>query len=226
MGLVFLHLLDGALVLLQVRQRGEPLDGLGGQVAVRHGVPDGHDLLAQRLQRGNHGPAGLALAAAGPDGAHRHHRLGRLDHGGVGADEPEVRALGEHARGLVHDHFVGHVAVSKDHLVDLVLVDELLQLALVVNGNPLRIQLPRQLPGILLAGDVRDLGGGEGDHLVLGVVAEAGVEVMKIAPGGAHDQHANLVSHVVLLVLFYFRPSSPVSWGAAPRFSSAGRSSE
>ncbi len=41
--------------------------------------------------------------------------------------------------------------------------------------------------GVAAVVDARDLGGGEGDDLVVGVVAEHGVEVVEIATAGAHD---------------------------------------
>ena len=78
--LVLLHLLDGALVLLEVVDRRVALHALGDEVAVRHGVTDADDLLAGLAQHGLDLARGLALAGAGAHGADGDHRLGALDH--------------------------------------------------------------------------------------------------------------------------------------------------
>ena len=134
-----------------------------------------------------HLAGGLALARAGPDGADGDDGLAALDHRVAGAEEDEVGAGGQDLGGLVHDVLVGDVAVGEMDVVDLVGGDELVELGLGVDRDALGIELAGQGRGILAAFDVRDLGGGEGDDLVVGIVAEEGVEVVEVAPGGAHD---------------------------------------
>ena len=85
---------------------------------------------------------------------------------------------------------VAHVAVSENHLLDVVLLTQRRQLAFVDNRNAVRIGAAGQLWRVAPAGDLRYLGGGEGDHPVRGVIAIDDVEVVKITPRGAHDDHA------------------------------------
>ena len=89
--------------------------------------------------------------------------------------------------GLVHDVGVGEVAVGEMDVVDLVVGDELVELGLGLDRDALGIELAGQDRGILAALDVRDLRRREGDDPVVGVVTEVGVEVVEVAPGGAHD---------------------------------------
>jgi hypothetical protein len=88
--LVLLALLDGGAGGHQVLHRGEPLHGLAGQVAVGHGVADGHHLAAGGAQDLGDPPGGLGLARPGADRAHRHHRHRRHELGLLGAEQPEV----------------------------------------------------------------------------------------------------------------------------------------
>ena len=132
----------------------------------------------------------LALAAARADGAYRDDGHLGLDHAGPRPDEPEVGAGREDGRSLVHDVLVGDVAVGENHLVGVSPRIRLAQLGLGVDRDALRIARPGQLRGIATALDVRDLGGGEGHDLGLGVIAEDRVEIVEITSRGAHDYHA------------------------------------
>jgi hypothetical protein len=88
----------------------------------------------------------------------------------------------------VHDLLVGEVAVGEDHFVDLEIADVLFEVLLVQDRNPLGVPFPGELGGVAAPGDIRDLGGGEGHDLILGASTVIGVEVVKVAPGGAQDQ--------------------------------------
>ncbi len=88
-----------------------------------------------------------------------------LDHRGIGPEEDEIGPGGHGLRGLVHDVFMGDVAVGEMDVVDLVLGDEGVHLGLGVDGDALGIELPRQDGGVFPALDVGDLGGREGDDL-------------------------------------------------------------
>ena len=67
--------------------------------------------------------------------------------------------------------------------------DDLLELGLGPDRDADRIPVPGELVRIDAAVDVRDLGGREGDDLVLRGVAEEDVEVVEVAAGGADDHH-------------------------------------
>ena len=188
---VLLALFDGALVLVQVGIIGEALHLLRDQVAVGHGVADGGHLVAHVAQDQRNAPGGLALARTGAHRADRNDRLGRFEHGRVGTHQAEIRAGGHHGRGLVHHILVRNIAVGKHHLLDLVLLDQALQVALRVNRDALRVQLAGQLSRVLASFDVGDLGGGEGDHLIIRIVAEEDVEIVEVASRGAHDDRSD-----------------------------------
>ena len=55
------------------------------------------------------------------------------------------------------------------------------------NGNSARIIASRQFGWIKPPFDIGDLGGGEGDDLIAGIVFEVHVEIVKIPAGGSHD---------------------------------------
>ncbi len=78
---------------------------------------------------------GLAFPAAGAHGADRDHRLGGFDLGSFRPDQAEIRPGRQHHRGFVHDVFVGDIAVSKDHLFDLLFLDQVNQLAFGMDGD-------------------------------------------------------------------------------------------
>ena len=106
--------------------------------------------------------------------------------------QPEVGARSHCRRGLAHDVLVVDVGIGKDDLVDAQHADQRRHLALRVDRDARRVELARKLGGIAPAVDVGDLRRGEGDDLVVLVVPEYQVEVVEIAPGGAHDQNTLL----------------------------------
>ena len=55
-------------------------------------------------------------------------------------------------------------------------------------GMPSGYSFPASCSRVGAAFDIRDLGRGEGHDFIIGVIAEEDVEVMEIAPGGAHDE--------------------------------------
>ena len=115
-GLVFLAFLDGAFVLIQVGIIGEALDGLLDQIAIWHGVADGSHFVAHVAQDQRNPAGGLALTRTGANRANRDDRLGGFDLGGFRTHQAEIGPGGQHHGSLVHDHFMRHVAVGKDHL--------------------------------------------------------------------------------------------------------------
>ena len=121
-GLVLLHLLDRALVALEVGHLGEALHLLTGEIAVRHRVPDRDDLEALRHEHLDDLAGGLALPGAGTDGADGDDRLRARDLG-VGRAEQRERGTGRHDdRAHPHHVLVRDVAVGERTLVDLELV--------------------------------------------------------------------------------------------------------
>ncbi len=196
--LVFFPLLDGALVRIEIGVGREALHPLRHQVAVGHRMADGDDLLAHLLEQVRHVAGGLRLAAARAHRAHRDHRFAGRHHGVPGADQTEVGARSDHRRGLGHHVLIVDVRIGEDDLIHPEIADQVRELAFGMDWDSLRIVRPGQLGGVAAAIDVRDLCRGECDDLVTGVAPEEGVEVVEIAPCGAHDQHTCL-SHDLLL---------------------------
>ena len=83
---------------------------------------------------------------------------------------PGVRAMGVHPDGEV--------------------VDQVGELRLRADGNAAGVARAGQLGRVPTVVDAGDLGGGERHHLDVGVVAVHDVEVMEVAPTGAHDDDA------------------------------------
>ena len=190
--LVLFALFDGTFVAVKVGVIGKALHGLFDQVAVRHGVADADDLVAHVAQDAHHTPRRLAFACPGAHGADGDDGLGRLDHRRVAAHQTKVRAGCQRDGGLVHHDLMRHVAVSKDHLVNLQVADQFDQVGFGENLDAFGIELAGQLRRVQASLDVGDLRRGERHHFIVGVVAKVDVEVVKVAPGGSHDEHTSL----------------------------------
>ncbi len=201
MRLILFAFFNRHIVQFHVIHGGKALHGLLREVAVGHGVAYGHDALAHCAQDANDAAAGLALACARARGADGNHGLGGFHHGVLGAKQHEVGAHGHGANPRAHDVLIGDIAVREDGQIGACFREHALEIGLGFNGNPLRIQRSCQRRGIAATVDVGDLGGREGHHLIIGVIAEEDVEVVKIAPGGTHDHNLAgiLLRHCSLL---------------------------
>ena len=192
-------------------ERREPLHRHLLEVAVRHRVAHERDLQPVVEQDPPDLAARLALAAAGAHGGHRDDRLRGLEHRRARPEQAEVRARGEHERGLVHHRLVREVRVGEHDLVDLFAADQLRQLLLGPDRNAVRVQRPGERGRVEAVGDPGDLGRREGDDADIGVLAEGEVEVVEVAPSGTHDDdpaHRMLLS-VRRLRLIVTRSGAP-----------------
>jgi hypothetical protein len=186
LGLVFFPLLYRTAVPLHVLHGGESLNPLRGDVPIGHGVPDYHGPAAQLPQYGGHPAGRLAFAAPGPDRAHGDHGNLGAEHGFPGAQEPEIRAKRDRPGRLLHHVLVGDVGIGEDNLIHARGIEEPFQIVLRHYGNPLGVQGTGELRGIPAARDIGDLRRGERDDPCGLVPPEDEVEVMEIAPRGAH----------------------------------------
>jgi len=109
----------------------------------------------------------------------------------------------------VHQCFVGDIAVGKDHLINPLASDQLGQHLLRKYGNAAWVESAGQGGRIAPVADARDLGGGEGDHPGGRIILEDAVEVVKIPPGGPHDEDPGLL-HLRSIFVF-LSPSRPVA---------------
>ena len=191
-GLVLLALLDRGVVPVEVLERRVPLHPLRLEVPVGHRVPNGHDALAGFLQDLGDRPRRLGLARTRADGTDGDHGDSRLQHRRSRPQQHEVRAGGHDLAGLVHHVRVGDVRVAEDDVVDLLLLDQRSEHALVVNLDAVWVALTGQARRVHPVVDERDLGRGEGDDLDPGIVPIGDVEVVEVAPCGAHDEQSTL----------------------------------
>jgi len=134
-------------------------------------------------------PGGLGLARPGAYRADGDDGLVAAEGYRAVAHEYEVRPEGQHQRGLVHELGVRYVAVGEHHLVHLVPADDRSKVVLRQYRDAGGVQRPCQGGRVAPPLYVRDLSGGEGDHVVPVVVTEIGVEVVEVAPSGAHDHY-------------------------------------
>ena len=88
----------------------------------------------------------------------------------------------------MHHVLVGYIGIGKDDLFDAQFLDQARQLVFGVNRDTLGVELTGQFFGVEAAFDIGDLGGGESQDVVILIPSEKGIEVVEIAPGGAHDQ--------------------------------------
>ncbi len=87
---------------------------------------------------------------------------------------------------------VGDIAVGKDALVNVQILDQLGQIGLGIDGNALGVELARQLGRIAPALNVWNLGRRKGHDLVRVVVPEKGIIVVKIPARCTNDDHPAL----------------------------------
>jgi len=65
-----------------------------------------------------------------------------------------------------------YVAISKNYLIDVKILDQPGQLSFGINVNAIRIELACQLGGVFSALNVGDLGGSEGHYLILIIITK------------------------------------------------------
>jgi len=188
---VFLALFNGALVLFQVSIRGKTLHFLLYQVPIGHGMADGCHLVAHIPQDQGNTAGGLAFARTGADRTDRNHRLGGFQLGGVLTHQAKIRTHCHDQRCLVHDNLMRHITVRKYHLVHLVFPNQVLQFAFRVNRNSFRVQRSSKLSRIAATFNVGNLCRRKCHNFVILVVTEENIEVVKVAPSGAHDESTN-----------------------------------
>jgi len=111
-------------VFVQVWVISKALDGLFYQVTVGHGVADGSDLVSHIDQDFCHAAGGLAFARACAHGADRDDWFDGFHLCLTAAHQAEIGACCQHQGGLVHHIFMRHIAVSKNHLLHILLLDQ------------------------------------------------------------------------------------------------------
>ncbi len=153
-------------------------------------MPDHDRRAAQVLEDARDPSGGLALAAARAHGTDGDHGDARLDHCRARPEEAEIGAQRDDARRLLHHVLVRNVGIGEDGFVDLLLGEELFQAGLRDDGDPLRIELSRQVRRVAAPGDVGNLRRRECRHAHARIVAKDAIEVVEIPPRGAHDDDA------------------------------------
>ncbi len=159
----------------------------------------------------------LALAGAGARRPGRDDRLRALDHRVDGSEQHEVGPAGERPAGLVHDELVGDVAVGEDDAVDLLAREDLLELLLGDDRDPLGVERAGQLRRVAPILDAGDLRRRDGDDLHRGVVAIDDVEVVEVAPGGPHDHDLQAVHGSSVLQAIAGNARARAGWCARAR---------
>ncbi len=98
----------------------------------------------------------------------------------------------------MHHGLVADVAVGEDDGVDVLVPDDRLEIRLGPIGMPSSYSGPTSSGGYRAIGNPRDLRRGEGDDLHTRIVAVHDVEVVKVAPGRAHDDDSPAVHRGLL----------------------------
>ena len=103
------------------------------------------------------------------------------------AEHGEVGTRGQALGRQMHDPAVRDVGVGEDRQVDSFALDELDDVGLGNDRDPVGIERAGQLRGITPVVDVRDLGGGEGDYAIRRIVAKHDVDVVEVTTRCAED---------------------------------------
>src|SRR5687767_960084 len=80
-----------------------------------------------------------------------------------------------------------HITISKDHLIHIMLLDEVNQILLRMDWDSTWVNVTSQFGRIEPSLDIRDLSCGKCHDFVISIATEEHVEVMKVASRRAHD---------------------------------------
>src|SRR5688572_12748589 len=83
-----------------------------------------------------------------------------------------------------------YIAVGKDDLVNVVLLDQREEFLFFMDGDSVGIKITGQLRRIPPVGDIRDLSCSESNNFYGGIFPEQNVKIMKITSGSSHDKNA------------------------------------
>src|SRR5271167_2047312 len=172
MRLVFFPFLDRAFIAIQIFAVGEALYGLRLQISIGHRVANDNRLPTVVPEFPRDEPRNGTLSAAGSHGAYRNHGNSRFHLGVFGAEEPEIRACRDTARGQVHYRGVGHIAIGKYNYIHTLPLNHFFQVVFLEDGNPPRISAPCQNWWISAARNVGNLCCRKCDHVKFGMVAK------------------------------------------------------
>ena len=114
------------------------------------------------------------------------------------AEHGEVGTRGQALGRQMHDPAVRDVGVGEDRQVDSFALDELDDVGLGNDRDPVGIERAGQLRGISPVVDVRDLGGGEGDYAIRRIVAKHDVDVVEVTTRCAEDDYRGRAYHNAL----------------------------
>ena len=190
MRFVLFALFDGALLQVEIVQRGEALDGLLGKVSIGHGMANDNRLATKFAELGGDQARDGTLPASGADGAHGDDGHGRFDLSVLGSEQPEIGAGGNHARGKVHQVRIGDIAVGEHHSIDIFFGDDLLQIFFLKDGNAFWIEASGEFGWVVTARNIGDLSSGEGHHVIVKILAEYNIKVVKVAACGSKDKNS------------------------------------
>ena len=166
MGFVFFAFFDGAFVQIEVFVGSEALADLFFEIAVGHRVSYGNNFEAKGFERFNNGTGGLRFAATGSDGADRNNRFTAFDRSLMVAKQFKSGANGGYLAGTVHDIFMRHVRIRKNHFLNVVLFDEVEKFFFGFYRDSLGVALASEFGGVNAAFDVGNLGSSESDNFI------------------------------------------------------------
>src|SRR5579864_4588488 len=89
----------------------------------------------------------------------------------------------------MHQVLMRNVAIGEHHHVDRVVLDQALEIFLLENRNPIRIQASSKDGWVTPSGDVWDLGGSESNHLVVEVLAKENIEIVEVSARSSKNKN-------------------------------------
>jgi hypothetical protein len=84
---------------------------------------------------------------------------------------------------------ISHITVCEHTVIDLQFTDQARQITLGIDGNAVGIKLASQFGRVLSAVNIRNLGSSERNDIVKFIIAEAGIEIVKIPARGSNDDN-------------------------------------
>ena len=143
MRLVLLPLFNGDIVAIQVAVAGETLHALRYQVSIRHGMTNDDWFLPQLLESVGDEARRLALARPRSNGTDGDDRATTIEHHVVGPEKGKSGSSGDTAAGQVHDMLMRDIGIGEDAGIYTLFADDRLELILVMNRDPPRIESAR-----------------------------------------------------------------------------------
>ena len=180
-------------MFFQIIYRRKSLYFLFHQITIRHRMAHCHNLETHLHQHFDYFARGLAFSAACSYSAYRNDGFSTLDLCLRRSQQHEIGSGGIHYGAHTHHFVVSDIAVGEYTDIRFQFTYQFYQICFGMNGNSLWVKLSGKFRRIFPAVDIGNLCCSKCHNIVHLVVAEIGVEIVKITTSCADDNYVFLL---------------------------------